>query len=120
MAHHTKELARDSWREYFDKLSRDLPTVEATMEIDGRDIGAQVEADNLLLTGISYDDRDDVLVFALDAPGGPREELEHMVTGPQRIVVDADTILPSAIEVEDEDGRQTIVQLHELPELPAV
>ena len=69
----TQEIARETWRQYFDELSRTLGTVAATVEIVGPDIGAQVAADRLVLTGITYDDRDDVLVGGLDPPGDPPE-----------------------------------------------
>jgi hypothetical protein len=113
----TNELPRESWRAYFDDLSRALGTVQATVEVDGDDLGAQIEAENLVLRGVSYDDRDDILVIALDAPGDVRADLEHMVSRPQRIFVDSDGVVPDAIDVEDADGRKTIVQLHPAPEL---
>jgi Family of unknown function (DUF5335) len=115
----TNELSRDTWRIYFDNLSRGLATTQATVEIDGPDIGAQVQAEGLVLTGITYDDRDDVLVIGL-SPGGPTESLEHLVSSPQRISVEpADAILPSTIEVEDAEGVQTLVRLQAAPALPA-
>jgi Family of unknown function (DUF5335) len=115
----TDELARDSWRAYFDDLSRTLATTRATVEIDAPELGAQVQAEGLLLSGISYDDRDDVLVVDL-SPGGPAQSLEHMVSAPQRIVVESsEGILPSTIEVEDAEGQQTLLRLETAPELPA-
>ena len=115
----TNELPRDSWRVYFDDLSRGLATMQATVEIDGPDLGAQVQAEGLVLSGISYDDRDDVLVVGL-SPGGAAESLEHLVSRPQRIRVEsANTILPSTIEVEDAEGERTLVRLQPAPALPA-
>jgi hypothetical protein len=115
----TYELPRDRWRSYFDDLSRGLATVQATVEIDGPDLGAQVQAEGLVLSGISYDDRDDVLVVGL-SPGGATESLEHLVSSPRRIRVESsDAILPSTIEVEDADGERTLVRLQPAPALPA-
>lgn len=115
----TNELPRDRWRVYFDDLSRGLETMQATVEIDGPDLGAQVQAEGLVLSGISYDDRDDVLVVGL-SPGGPAESLEHLVSNPQRIRVESsDDVLPSTIEVEDAEGERTLVRLQPAPALPA-
>jgi hypothetical protein len=115
----TNELPRDAWREYFDDLSRALATTRATVEIEGTDLGAQVQAEGLVLSGISYDDRDDVLVVGL-SPGGPAESLEHLVSSPQQIQVKStEGILPSVIEVEDADGQRTLVRLQAAPALPA-
>ncbi len=115
----TNEIPRDRWRSYFDDLSRGLATMQATVEIDGPDLGAQVQAEGLLLSGITYDDRDDVLVVGL-SPGGATESLEHLVSSPQRILVESsDAILPSAIDVEDAEGQRTLVRLQAAPALPA-
>jgi hypothetical protein len=120
MADEMQELPSDTWRTYFDRLSRDLGAVEATIEIDGSDLGAQIEAERLMLTGISYDDRDNVLVISVAEPGSPREGVERMVQQPRRITVDStDAILPNAIEAEDAEGQRTLVQLRAVPELPA-
>jgi Family of unknown function (DUF5335) len=119
MAHIARELPRDGWRTYFDSLSRDLGTIETTVEVDGRDIGAQIEAEGMLLTGISYDDRDDVLVVGLGAPSRGAEEVEHFVNNPQRILVDAEEgVLPATIDVEDSDGHRTLVTMSPVPALP--
>jgi hypothetical protein len=114
----TKELPRDTWGEYFDRLSRELGTVEATIEVDGADIGAQIEAENLVLTGVTYDRGDDVLVVGLDARGGAKEDVEHLVYQPQRIFVDGEASPPGAIAVDDADGRRTLLELRPVPELP--
>ncbi len=115
----TIELPRDRWRSYFDDLSRGLATMQATVEIDGPGLGAQVQAEGLVLSGMSYDDRDDVLVVGL-SPGGATESLEHLVSSPQRIRVESsDAILPSTIQVEDAEGQRTRVRLQAAPALPA-
>jgi hypothetical protein len=114
----TEELPRSSWRAYFDDLSRGLATTQATIEIEGPDLGAQVQAEGLVLSGISYDDRDDVLVVGV-SPGGPTESLEHLVSSPQRIQVESsESILPSSIEIEDSEGQITLVRLQAAPALP--
>jgi hypothetical protein len=116
----TQEIARGTWRQYFDELSRTLGTVVATVEIVGSDIGAQVEADRLVLTGITYDDRDDVLVVGLDAPGGPPEDLERMIDRPQKILVATGDPAPAemTIDVQDAEGHQTIIRIERPPALP--
>jgi hypothetical protein len=116
----TQEIARETWRQYFDELSKTIGTVEATVEIIGPDIGAQVEADRLVLTGITYDDRDDVLVIGLDAPGGPPEDLERMIDRPHKILVATGDPPPveMTIDVQDAEGLQTIIRIERAPALP--
>jgi hypothetical protein len=110
MATSTREIPREEWRGYFDDFSRDLHDRTATVEVAGREIGAQVEAEHPLLTGISYDHKDDIVVIGLDAPGGLQEDLEHIVYHPQKIYVaegDGETIF----DIEDSDQVQTLVRL---------
>jgi len=115
----TDELPRDRWRVYFDELSRGLATTRASVEIEGSDLGAQVQAEGMVLSGISYDDRDDQLVVGL-SPGGPAESLQHLISSPQRIWVEpSGAAVPSTIEIEDADGESTLVRLQAAPELTA-
>jgi hypothetical protein len=115
----TAELPRDGWRAYFDDLSRGLATLQATVEIDGPELGGQLQAEGLVLSNISYDDRDDVLVVGLSS-GGPTESLQRLVSSPQRIWVESSAeLLPSSIEVEDAEGQRTLVRLQPAPALPA-
>jgi hypothetical protein len=111
MALATRELPRTEWQTYFDDFSRDLDRVVATVEVAGSDIGAQVEADRLILTGITYDHKDDILVVGLDAMGGRTEELEHIVYQPQKIYLATDEVGLTVFDVEDAEGHQTLVRM---------
>ena len=116
----TQEISRDSWTSYFDTFSKNLGTVEVTLELVGKSIGDQIAADRLVLTGISYDHKDDVLVVGLDAPGGSPEEYEHLIYNPQKIFVspggeDAELF----VDVEDGEGQKHILQVARPPALPA-
>jgi hypothetical protein len=111
MALTTRELSRGEWGQFFDDFSRDLGSPPVTVEVAGREIGAQVEAEHLRLTGITYDHKDDILVIGLDAPGGVTEELEHIVYQPQKIYLASDEDGPTVFDVEDGEGHQTLVRL---------
>jgi len=119
MTHPTQEIPKQQWRRYFDDLSRHMGTVEATVEVDDGDLGAQVQADRVVVTGISYDDADDVLMVALDVPGGRRGEAERLISEPRRVLVDG--TFPSdqmAIAVDDADGHRTLVRMWRPGALP--
>jgi hypothetical protein len=110
MAITTREIPQAEWRRYFDDYSRDLPELVATVEVAGKDIGAQVEAERPILTGITYDDGDDIVVIGLDAPGGLPEDLERIVYHPQKIYV-AEEEGMTVFDIEDSEERQTLVRL---------
>src|SRR6202035_5220742 len=99
MALTTRELPRGEWTQFFNDFSRDLDLPSVTVEVAGREIGAQVEADGLRLTGITYDRKDDILVVDLDAKGGMTEELEHIVYQPQKIYLASDDAGPAVFDV---------------------
>jgi Family of unknown function (DUF5335) len=111
MALTTRELAREEWPGYFDDFSRNLDTLVATVEVAGREIGDQIEADRLMLTGISYDRKDDIVVIGLDAQGGVSEELEHIVYKPQKIYIATGDGEPTVFDIADAEGQQTLVRL---------
>jgi hypothetical protein len=119
MAELTQEVPRDTWHSYFDDFSRRIGTVEATVEVEGEDIGAQVTAEHVVLTGVTYDSGDDILVIGLDAPGGEPEDAQRVVDHPQRIFVEG--VAPEegmAIAVDDAERHRTIVTLSRPPALP--
>ncbi|HWX95371.1 MAG TPA: DUF5335 family protein [Solirubrobacteraceae bacterium] len=110
MATTTREIPQSEWRTYFDDFSRDLQDLVATVEVAGKDVGAQIEAERPLLTGITYDDGDDIVVIGLDAPGGTQEDLEHVVYHPQKIYV-AEEDSATIFDIEDSEQVQTLVRL---------
>jgi hypothetical protein len=118
MATTTQEIPRQAWGRYFDTLDKVLPTVEATVEVIGLDLGDQFIGERVLLSGISYDHKDDVLVVGLDTPGGLPEEYEHMVSHPQKVMVTGMDDGSTAIDVADPEGHETIVRYAEVPALP--
>jgi Family of unknown function (DUF5335) len=89
-----------------------------TLEVAGRDLGDQIAADHLVLTGITYDDKDDVLVVGLDAPGGSPEEYQHMIYGPQQISVATTDDGETFFDVTDSEGRQHLIHVQPAPALP--
>ena len=111
MAEVTREIPRSEWHSHFDDFSRDLPALAATVEVLGSEVGAQVEAAESRLTGITYDQKDDILVIGLDAPGGAQEDLEHIVYQPQKILLAEAEGSEIVYDVEDDEHVQTILRL---------
>jgi hypothetical protein len=119
MATTTTEIPRETWRDYFDSFSKALPAVEATIEIVGPDVGAQFVSERpLVLTGITYDDKDDVLVVGLDVPGGSPEEMQHMIYEPQKIMATGGEDDLLVFDVVDGDGHQHLLRIDNPPVLP--
>jgi Family of unknown function (DUF5335) len=107
MAETTREIPKAEWGPYFDALGRVDPAPTVTVEVDGAEIGAQVEAEQVTLAAISYDDRDDVLVIGLSQVG--HEQVEHIVYNPLQIYALEDEAQVNTIDVQDADGGKTLI-----------
>jgi len=110
MASTTREIPRAEWQSYFDDFSRDLPDLAATVEVLGAEVGAQVEAEQPLLAGVTYDHGDDIVVIGMDAGGDRHENLEHIVYHPQKIEVEEEDDAKT-FNFEDSEGLQTLLRL---------
>ena len=120
MATTTLEIPRQVWHSYFDELTTVLGTVEATVEVVGRDIGDQIEAERHVLTDVTYDDEVDAIIVGLDAPGPPAEQIEHRIEQPKRVLVATGEPPPLEVtyDIEDGVGHQWLIRLERPPALP--
>ena len=109
---HTREIARQDWPEFFDRVSGALRGGVVSIEVDSLDIGAQIEAQALSLNGLTYDERDDAFIVGTDA-------IEHVINSPRQIfVADGDAGMNS-IEIISADGVAQIIRFSEPLALPA-
>jgi len=107
-----KALPKSEWESFFDRVSKTLGAKAAEIEVAGLDIGDQIEAEWLPLTGLAYDPKDDVFnVIAAD-------ELDHLIRRPREIYVDLQVDGLHSVEIVDADDHKQIVQLKEPLALP--
>jgi hypothetical protein len=107
-----RQLPKDQWKAYFDRVSKGLVGMRAEIEVVALNIGDQIEAEWVPMFGVSYDSKDDVLSIALDG-------LDHMISRPAETYVDEGATGLGSFEVVDADGVRHIVQLREPLMLPA-
>ena len=107
----THEIAKEHWQGFFDQVSRALRGKQIQIEVNSLELGAQVEADRLSLNGITYDSRDDALVVSSD-------EIEHVISSPQRIFAAEGTDGMNSLEVRSADGTTQIINFTEPLALP--
>lgn len=107
-----RKLEKPEWSGYFSFLSKGaLLGKRAAVEIASLNIGAQVEADWVLLFGVAYDEKDDVLEITLDG-------LDHLIRQPLEIHVDEGESILSSFAVLDYGGHRHIVRLRDPLMLP--
>jgi len=109
----TRELASETWAEYFDALGRELLHAPTSIEVGDPAGAANVEVKCLALHALTYDGRDDVFEVAV-ARGGSHlpAVLRHVVEHPARVAVDSHTMLPPmTIAVYGRDGMRTTIRI---------
>ncbi|HUO72494.1 MAG TPA: DUF5335 family protein [Solirubrobacteraceae bacterium] len=107
-----RELARETWSQYFDALSKELLHAPVSIEIEGPD-EPMVAVSRMALLALAYDRRGDVFEVSA-ARGGPHTPsvLRHLIDRPARVSVDSQTILaPRMIAVDGSDNVRTIIRI---------
>ncbi len=106
-----EKLDPAQWKDFFDRVSKELAGKLVEIEVEGLDLGDEIEAEWIPFTGISYDPKDKVLsIFS--------NELEHMIHQPEEIWVDFGIDGLHSMEVVDKDGHKQIVMLKDELALP--
>jgi Family of unknown function (DUF5335) len=116
----TREIPREDWRSYFDELTDVLGSVEATVEVVGRDVSDQFPAERHVLTDNTYDDATDPIVVGLDAPGPAAGRMEHRIERPQRVLLATGEPPPLEVtfDILDGDDHRSLIRLERPPALP--
>ena len=108
----TRQIEKNDWQSYFDRVSRELSTTTIDVEVSGTDMGVQEETHEAALVGLSYDPRDDAFSIVAEA-------LEHRVTRPEQIFVEEEASELHSVEIVDGDGHRHIAKLHQALRLPS-
>ena len=115
-----REIPRDEWVEYLDGFSRRHEGWLVTVEVLGSEVGAQVEAQELPLRGVTAELKgggEGMITIILGA--GESERVTHNVTRPAHLRVEqAENGADMTLQIETSDGVTTLVRLRSavLPE----
>ena len=102
----TRNIPSGQWRQTFDDLSRAFDGAMVSLEIVGKEFGAQPEVVDQSLRGISSD-RSGVTIRV----ARPRTmHLEHRVPRPKEVrIVETDEGAVMAVEIEENEGTHTLL-----------
>lgn len=106
-----RKLDKAEWHAYFDRVTKSLVGKRAEIEVESLDLGAEIEAEWLLLLGITYDPKSDTLEIALDG-------VDHLIAKPREIYVEETATGLSNLAITDADGVSQIVTLRDPLMLP--
>jgi hypothetical protein len=108
----TQEIPREEWTAFLDRFSRQHEGWLATLEVLGTDIGAQQEARDLPLEGISATSRDGAPeTIAISLGKTPEDHVTHTVTKPTRVWLEQTSEgANAALEIESADEVKTLLR----------
>ena len=117
----TREIPRDEWVAFFDGFSRQYKGWLVTIEVLGSELGAQVEARELRLEGISADlkggDEDTISIMVGETPD---DHVTHTITQPTSIRLEqTQEGANEALQIESGDRVTTLLRFRSamLPEM---
>lgn len=108
----THEILRNEWRTFFDTFSRQHEGWLATIEVLGPDVGAQEEAHELPLVGVSLSSGGrEAEAISIDVGTTPHDHVSHVIEEPAKIWLEqTDDGADVAMAIEDRDGTKTILR----------
>ena len=108
----TREIPRENWNSFFDTFSRQHEGWLATLEVLGRDLGAQEEAHELPLEGVSISSgTNEAETIAISIGKTPENHISHTVLKPTHVWIEqTQDGADAALEIESEDDSKTLLR----------
>jgi uncharacterized protein DUF5335 len=108
----TKEIPREEWKDFFDVFSRQHEDWLATLEVFAPDVGAQQEARDLPLEGISIasavGDRE---AISINLGKTSEDHITHTIPKPERVWLEqTPTGANAALEIESANQTKTLLR----------
>jgi hypothetical protein len=105
------EIPRNSWKEYFDGISRALDGWETSVAVLSDDIGAQALSSGLPFSGLTLDEKDGRIRVELNLGTSPENHQTHTIEDPVRVSLEGDVMdRGSMLDIEDLSGSKTLIK----------
>ncbi|MDQ3819022.1 MAG: DUF5335 domain-containing protein [Acidobacteriota bacterium] len=109
----TEEISHDEWSNFFDSFSREHKGWLATIEIIGTDVGAQEEANDLPLVGITVDlkgtGKNSISIIVGEAAD---DHITHTIAEPTNVRIErAEGVSEESLQIETAGGATTLLRL---------
>ena len=108
----TKEIPRPEWNSFFDAFSRQHEGWLATLEVFAPDLGAQEEARELPLEGVSIASGNNAAEsIAINLGKDPQDHITHTVTAPEHVWLEQTSEgANAALEIESANETKTLLR----------
>jgi hypothetical protein len=116
-----REIPREEWVEFFDSFSRQHEGWLVTLEVLGEEIGAQVEAEEITLEGVSADLKEggeDIISIILG--NRSTERITHNISQPTHVRIEQnESGADMSLQIESGDRVTTLLRFRSavLPEM---
>ncbi|HEX9444368.1 MAG TPA: DUF5335 family protein [Candidatus Binatia bacterium] len=112
----SREIPREEWTRFFDQFSKQHQGWIVRVEVLGLDLGDQEEAARLPLVGISAEAKPVEKSVEIIVGNKPEDRATRIIQNPARIWFKRpEEPGDEAVEVEDTDGRKTLVTFARIP-----
>ncbi len=107
----TQEIPRDEWTTFLERYSRQHEGWLATLEVFAADIGAQEEARDLPLEGITTATKDDPKTISISLGNNPEDHVTHSIIDPTRLWLEQTSEgANAALEIESAGDVKTLLR----------
>ena len=108
----TQKIPREDWNNFFDVFSRQHEGWLATLEIFASDIGAQEEAHELPLEGISIaSGGNGADAIAINLGKTPEDHVTHTITKPEHVWLEQTSGgADAALEIDSDNQTKTLLR----------
>jgi|SRR4030095_56696 Family of unknown function (DUF5335) len=108
----TQEIPRTEWNNFFDGFSRQHEGWLATLEVFAPDVGAQEEAHELPLEGISIASTDENSnSISINLGRSPADHVTHTINEPEHVWLELRSRgADAALEIESQNDTRTLLR----------
>jgi hypothetical protein len=108
----TQEIPRDEWQTFFDSFSRQHEGWLVTLELLGAEIGAQQQAQELALAGVSLSSGGaEPETISIDLGITPDKRVSHAITQPTHVWLEkTEQGANVALQIESADGTKALLR----------
>jgi hypothetical protein len=112
MVMETREIPRNEWTSFFNVFNQQHEGWLATVEVFGPEIGAQEEARDLPLEGVTFaSGGSESEAIAISLGKTPEDHVSHTIVKPEHIWVELNAeLVNAALEIESADDTRTLMR----------
>jgi len=111
-----RSIIKKHWQGFFDSVTNALEGRRVEIEVVGLDLGDQIQAESLPLSGFTFDPKDDTFYVYFE---DTESSFEHAIPHPREISIHMAGSGFDQVVVVDDDGRRQFVRIGQSLTLPS-